>query len=175
MVKFLGVIVMENKLGTYETQLTIQQEVYDMLIYAYPLLDNFPKSQKFSLVQDIKKSMDEVLKYAIMANKKYVKTTTLEKMDVELAALKIYVRLAFDLHYFKGANNYMEFSRRLNEIGNMLGGWLKAEKAKSGNTAVEKTYVCAECGTKITAKSYEYSMRVFGKALCYACQKQNRD
>lgn len=119
--------------------------------------------------------MDEVLKYAIMANKKYVKTTTLEKMDVELAALKVYVRLAFDLHYFKGTNNYMEFSRRLNEIGNMLGGWLKAEKAKSGNTAVEKTYICSQCGAKITAKSYEYSMRNFGKALCYACQKQNRD
>lgn len=50
--------------GKYETQLVIQQEVYDMLIYAYPLLDNFPKSQKFSLVQDIKKSMDAVLKYA---------------------------------------------------------------------------------------------------------------
>lgn len=166
---------MEKQIGTYETQLVIQQEVYDMLKYAYPLLDNFPKSQKFSLVQDIKRSMDQVLKYAIMANKKYVKTTTLEKMDVELAALKIYVRLAFDLKYFKGTNNYMEFSRRLNSVGNMLGGWLKAEKAKSGNTAVEKTYVCSQCGAKITAKTYEYSMRKFGKTLCYACQKHNGD
>lgn len=47
---------MDNQLGSYETQLIIQQEVYDMLLYAYPLLDHFPKSQKFSLVQDIKKS-----------------------------------------------------------------------------------------------------------------------
>ena len=161
--------------GKYETQLVIQQEVYDMRIYAYPLLDNFPKSQKFSLVQDIKKSMDAVLKYAITVNKKYVKTTTLEKMDIELSALKVYVRLAHDLHYFKGANNYMEFSRRLNKIGNMLGGWIKAEKAKSGNVLPEKTYVCAQCGSKITAKSYEYSMRNYGKALCYLCQKKYRD
>lgn len=166
---------MEKELGAYETQLVIQQEVYDMLLYAYPLLDHFPKSQKFSLVQDIKSSMDAVLKYAIMANKKYVKTTTLEKMDVELAALKVYVRLAFDLQYFKGANNYMELSRRLNEIGNMLGGWIKAEKAKSGNTAVEKTYVCSVCGEKITAKSYEYSMKNFQKPLCYQCQRKERD
>ena len=32
----------------------------------------------------------------------------IEKMDVELAVLKVYVRLAFDLQYFKGENHYME-------------------------------------------------------------------
>ena len=129
---------MEKELGIYETQLVIQQEVYDMLLYAYPLLDHFPKSQKFSLVQDIKRSMDLVLKYAITANKKYSKTTTLEKMDVELAALKVYIRLAFELQYFKGEKQYMEMSRRLDKVGKMLGGWLKAEREKSGNKSVEK-------------------------------------
>ena len=163
---------MEKELGIYETQLVIQQEVYDMLLYAYPLLDHFPKSQKFSLVQDIKRSMDLVLKYAITANKKYSKTTTLEKMDVELAALKVYIRLAFELQYFKGEKQYMEMSRRLDKVGKMLGGWLKSEREKSGNKSVEKTYICEVCGAKITPKSYEYSMRNFGKALCYACQKK---
>lgn len=166
---------MDNQLGSYETQLIIQQEVYDMLLYAYPLLDHFPKSQKFSLVQDIKKKMDSVLEYAIAANKKYAKTTTLEKMDVELAVLKVYVRLAFDLKYFKGENHYMEMSRRLDKVGKMLGGWIKAEKEKSGNKAVDKPYVCEKCGTRITPKSYEYSMKNFGKSLCYACQKSHKD
>ena len=167
--------MMDNQLGSYETQLVIQQEVYDMLLYAYPLLDHFPKSQKFSLVQDIKRSMDLVLKYAITANKKYSKTTTLEKMDVELAALKVYISLSFELHFFKGEKHYMEMSRRLDKVGKMLGGWIKAEKEKAGNKAIEKTYVCEKCGAKITPKSYEYSMRNFGKSLCYACQKSHRD
>lgn len=79
---------MDNQLGSYETQLIIQQEVYDMLLYAYPLLDHFPKSQKFSLVQDIKKKMDSVLEYAIAANKKYAKTTTLEKNGCRTSCIK---------------------------------------------------------------------------------------
>ena len=114
--------------GKYETQLVIQQEVYDMLIYAYPLLDNFPKSQKFSLVQDIKKSMDAVLKYAITVNKKYVKTTTLEKMDIELSALKVYVRLAHDLHYFKGLTTIWNFQEGLTKLEICLEDGLKPKK-----------------------------------------------
>ena len=70
---------MDNQLGSYETQLIIQQEVYDMLLYAYPLLDHFPKSQKFSLVQDIKKKMDSVLEYAIVANKNTLRLQHLKK------------------------------------------------------------------------------------------------
>ena len=38
--------------------LLIQQRVYDMILYAYPALEQFPKSQKFSLAQDIKMCMD---------------------------------------------------------------------------------------------------------------------
>ena len=57
----------------------------------------------------------------------------------------------------------------------MLGGWIKAEKEKSGNIAVDIPYVCENCGTRITPKSYEYSMKNFGKSLCYTCQKSHKD
>ena len=34
--------------------LLIQQRIYDMILYGYPALEQMPKSQKFSLAQDIK-------------------------------------------------------------------------------------------------------------------------
>ena len=152
--------------------LEIQQKVYDLMLYAYPILDNFPKSQKFSMVQDIKKSMDSILKLVIEANKKKSKLTTLQKLDIELAALRVYVRLAFDLGYFKGANNYMTFSQKITEVGNMLGGWIKAEtlKAGIGNESKEE-YTCSKCGAKINKKVHDFSIKTYEKPLCYTCQK----
>lgn len=151
-------------------ELEIQQKVYDMMLYAYPILDNFPKSQKFSMVQDIKKTMDSVLKLVIEANKKKSKLATLQKLDVELAALRVYVRLAYDLGYFRGANNYMTFSGKITEVGNMLGGWIKSEVTKA-DLISSNDYFCSNCGSKINKKVYDYSIKAHGKALCYTCQK----
>lgn len=44
----------EESKGNQE-ELIIQQKVYDMIMYAYPAVEQFPKSQKFSLAQDMKK------------------------------------------------------------------------------------------------------------------------
>ena len=57
--------------------LMIQQRIYDMILYAYPALEQMPKSQKFSLAQDMKRCMDNIMRLTITANKKYTKKTTL--------------------------------------------------------------------------------------------------
>lgn len=163
---------MDKNKSEVKIDLAIQQKIYDMMLYAYPILDNFPKSQKFSMVQDIKKTMDNILKLVITANKKKNKLPTLEKLDVELAALRVYIRLAYDLKYFKGANNYMTFSKYLTEIGNMLGGWIKSELSKAGIVTSSESYICSECGVKINKKVYDFSVKTYGKVLCYTCQKK---
>ena len=84
--------------------LIIQQKVYDMIMYAYPAIEQFPKSQKFSLAQDMKKCLDAIMRYVIAANKKYTKKTTLQELDIENEALKIYIRMAFELGYLPPKN-----------------------------------------------------------------------
>ena len=54
-------------------ELIIQQKVYDMIMYAYPAIEQFPKAQKFSLAQDMKRCLDNIMRYIIAANKKYTK------------------------------------------------------------------------------------------------------
>ena len=66
--------------------LLIQQRIYDMILYGYPALEQMPKSQKFSLAQDIKHCMDRIMRLTITANKKYTKRTTLQELDVEIAS-----------------------------------------------------------------------------------------
>ena len=107
--------------------LKILQKIFDMMEYAYGALAQFPKSEKFALVTDIKRSMDALLERCIEAQKRYYKKSTLQDMDVEIMKLRAYVRLSFQLGFLP-PKKYEVWSEKLVEIGKMLGGWIKAVK-----------------------------------------------
>lgn len=67
----------EQETVKVKKDLLVQQKIYDMILYAYPALEQIPKSQKFSLAQDMKHCMDQIMRLTIAANKKYTKRTTL--------------------------------------------------------------------------------------------------
>ncbi len=105
------------------------QKTYDMIEYGYTCLRQFPKSEKFTLAAEIKDTMIRLLKLMIRANKRYYKKTTLQDIDVELATLRAYIRLAKDLKFLP-IKKYENWSKMLSEIGKMLGGWIKSAKNK---------------------------------------------
>ena len=110
-----------------EEELLIVKKITDMMEYAYLALAQFPRSEKQAMVADIKRCIDRLLERAIEANKKYFKKNTLQEMDVELAKLKKYIRLAYRLKFlpYKKYNNWTAMTK---EIGRMLGGWIKSTK-----------------------------------------------
>ena len=101
------------------------QKVQDMMKYAYPILHQYPKVEKFSLANDIRHTMNMILEYTITEDKKYTKTTTLEKLDIENEKLKIYIRVAFNLRYID-KHRYSVWEAKVVEIGRMIGGLLKS-------------------------------------------------
>ena len=72
------------------------EKVFDMIEYAYPALAQFPKSEKFGLATDIKRTMDEILGLCIEVQKRRTKRTTLTNLDIAIAKLKAYIRLALN-------------------------------------------------------------------------------
>ena len=154
--------------------LLIQQKIYDMILYAYPALEQMPKSQKFSLAQDMKHCMDRIMRLTISANKKYTKRTTLQELDVEVAALKIYLRIAYDLRYLP-SKKYEVWSGMMVEIGKMVGGWIRSQReaAEPPKPDAEKRY-CSDCNAEIPEKAHKYSMEHFGRPLCYKRKKKQR-
>lgn len=108
-------------------ELKIQQKVYDMIFYGNKCLIQYPKSERYALATEIKKSMYNLLELIIVANKKYYKKTTLQEIDVTLDVLRTMIRLSMDLQYLP-IRKYEIWSKMLNEIGKMLGGWMKAMK-----------------------------------------------
>ena len=111
------------------SEFKILQKTYDMIVYGNLCLKQFPKSEKFTLAADIKKSMYNLLRLLIEANKKYYKKTTVQQIDVELDTLRAFIRLASDpqLKYLP-VRKYENWSKMLNELGRMLGGWIKSIK-----------------------------------------------
>ena len=105
------------------------QKVEDMMVYGYPLMDQFPKAVKFTLAQDIRNSMNEILRLTITEEKKKSKLATLEHLDVENEALKHLLRISMELKYLS-RHHYGVWEGKLVEIGKMIGGLLKSVNSK---------------------------------------------
>ena len=114
----------------------ILTKVKDMMIYAYPVLAQFPKAEKFSLAQDIRHCMNELLELTITEEKKYTKRTTIEYMDIENEKLKQYIEIAMELKFIS-FHKYEVWMRYLVEIGKMIGGLLKSVSNKPKNIGIE--------------------------------------
>ena len=83
--------------------------------------------------------------YVIESQKRYQKKTSLTNLDIAHEQLRMFLRLAFELGYFKfkegvtpeknsektAEHRYLTISRMVDELGRMIGGWIQADKAKT--------------------------------------------
>jgi hypothetical protein len=109
------------------TELKIRQKCEDMIAYGYIAIQQYPKAEKHTLAADTKRSMFRLLELVIICNKKYYKKTTMQELDVELDVLRSYIRLGMSLKFLP-FKKYEIWSGYLNEIGKMIGGWMKSLK-----------------------------------------------
>jgi len=105
----------------------IIQKIKDMIVYGNLCLNQYPKHEKHVLAAEIRKSMYSLLKLTITANKRYYKKTTIQELDVELDTLRTFLQVSADpsLKYLS-MKKYENWSKMLNEIGRMIGGWIKS-------------------------------------------------
>ena len=64
--------------------LVIFQKVYDLILWLYPAVNKFPKSQRFVLGQQIENTVLEILKGIIQANQERNKLPYLKQISVDL-------------------------------------------------------------------------------------------
>lgn len=109
----------------------IYQKYMDLIEYNYDIIKKFPKSEKFSLAADIKGSMFDAMRCILRANKIYgnrdKRLDILNMLDAEIQLQKVFVRIAHSNKYISN-KKYMNWSKKLDEIGRILGGWIKATR-----------------------------------------------
>jgi hypothetical protein len=101
------------------------QKTYDLVLWLHPILNKFPKSQKFVLAQRIENCLIEVLEDLVKLNSQKLKSDILmEDLNVKIDRLRILVRLAKDLKFIS-VKSYGVFAERVTEVGKLLGGFKK--------------------------------------------------
>lgn len=107
-------------------ELKIYKQYIELIYYTEMITEKFPKKEKPSIVTNIKNNTYQGMKNIISAYKyfdKKDKLTFLNELDINLKMLKVFIRLSYKRKYING-KNYEAWSKKLNNIGNMLGGWI---------------------------------------------------
>ena len=103
-------------------------------------LNHFPSHEKHGLALKIRQTAYDMYDYIVEAQKRYHKKTTLTNLDIKHEQLRMQVRLAFELSYFGhpktekmsvqklNAKRYLMISASIDEIGKIIGGWIKSLK-----------------------------------------------
>ena len=109
------------------TDLLIRQQCEELISYAYEALRQFPKFERHVFCAEIRATLWQMLRLIIVCNKRYHKKTTLKDLDAELDVLRAQVRMAYQFGYIN-SRKYEEWSRRNDEVGRMIGGWIKSQQ-----------------------------------------------
>ncbi|MDF1498796.1 MAG: diversity-generating retroelement protein Avd [Patescibacteria group bacterium] len=79
--------------------LPIFEKIYELILWIYPTVNKFPKTQRFVLGQQIENTILDLLKLIIQANSERNKLPHLKQASVELDKLRIIIRLTKDLKF----------------------------------------------------------------------------
>ncbi|WP_304225405.1 diversity-generating retroelement protein Avd [Gracilinema caldarium] len=100
------------------------QKAEDFVEYLFPIVDRFPKYEKFALCSQIKNTCYVILKLIIKTNKSKQKTPGLYEIDVQLEMLRWLIRHSYRRKYLSH-QCYETAARMVDELGRIVGGLLK--------------------------------------------------
>ncbi|ALO46564.1 diversity-generating retroelement protein Avd [Pseudohongiella spirulinae] len=112
------------------TDLLIRQKVEDMIDYGYIALRQFPKSERHVLSAEIRQCMWSILRCVIKCNLARDKRAALLQLDVELNVLRSFLRRAMQYQFLQ-FKKFEHWSKLNDEIGRMIGGWIKSQSQAS--------------------------------------------
>ncbi len=120
-----------------EPQLVMKFIDFMKLLNIY--LNHFPRHEKYGLAQEIRRTAYDVFGMIVEGQKRYHKKTTLVNLDIRHEQMRMLILLANELGYFECKNGeqskessprrYLVISRLVDELGRMIGGWIKSERA----------------------------------------------
>lgn len=109
------------------SDIPIFTKLYDFYKTLTPVIATFPKTKRYTLGQKLDNLTLEIFELLFSVPVSQDKASTLRQISVKLDLLKILLRLAKDTQAMTN-KNYLELQAFLQEIGKMLGGWIRATK-----------------------------------------------
>jgi hypothetical protein len=104
------------------------EAMYQFLLWLIPTIDKFPRSQKFVLGDRIEAAALDVLDAPIAATYTRGRDAMLTNAHLGLERLRVFMRLSRELRLIDG-RRYEHAARGLDDVGRLVGGWIKAQHA----------------------------------------------
>jgi four helix bundle protein len=100
---------------------------YDFLSWLIPKTMSFPRNQRFVVTKRLQDAALDFQEYIIEANRQRgrARLERLRQADAALDKVRLYLRLAERWEWLK-EGQYQHVSLMVKEIGELLGGWIKA-------------------------------------------------
>jgi hypothetical protein len=99
-------------------------KTYDLLRWLIPATTKFPREHRFVLAAAVQQTTLHFQEHIIEAARAEDPCPGLCRADTELTKLRVYLRLCRDLKLLS-PGQYEHVARMVNEVGRLLGGWLK--------------------------------------------------
>jgi len=128
----------------------LDKKYLEMLKLLNIYLNHFPRHEKYALANRIRNIAYELYELIVETQKRYHKKTTLTSMDIKHEQLRMQIRLAHELGYFRyhdgktqkqspeeqAVHRLITLQLMIDEIGRMIGGWIHyhREQEKGGTT-----------------------------------------
>lgn len=117
----------------------LNQKYFEMIKLLNTYLNHFPRHEKYALSNNIRNTAYEIFDLITECQKRYFKKTTITELDVTHEKLRMQIYLANELGYFSfkdgkndvktdGTHRYLAISRIIDEIGKIIGAWMKKLK-----------------------------------------------
>lgn len=97
---------------------------YDLIRWLIPVTVKFPRTQRFVLAERLQHTVLDFQERLIEAGRSTQPKPLLKEADMMLTKLRLYLRLCRDLELLS-SGQYEHVARMVNEVGRLLGGWLK--------------------------------------------------
>ena len=99
-------------------------KLYDLILWIVPVLEKYPKGQKYLVGDRIETMLLDVMELIVQAAYTRNKAPLLYSANLKIETLRHLIRLSRDLKLIS-VKKYEYASRELNEVGAEIGGWLK--------------------------------------------------
>lgn len=110
----------------HDPHLALLTRLDELDAYTHNVLHQFPKLERHLLCADMRATMGKLLRLVVVAWKRRQKSSTLFELDVEVEVFRGLIRKAHRLGYIN-VNRLDIWMRHTNEIGRMIGAWIKSE------------------------------------------------
>ena len=111
-----------------QNEVPLFQKIYDFYKLFYTYIDHFPKKSREVLGQKIEQIILEILELISKASYSKEKIDSLGNASIKLDFLKVLIRITYETKTID-QKKYILMEKELQEMGRMLGGWIKSFKA----------------------------------------------